>query len=74
MYQEKTKTSKMMTKTKILTKNFEPVDGIITVKAQRLGEEYSCWCKAEDYTFEFKEGMSTKDIIEQTIKLLSVMP
>ena len=74
MYQEKTKTSKMMTKTKILTKNFEPVDGIITVKAQRLGEEYTCWCKAEDYTFEFKEGMSTKDIIEQTIKLLSVMP
>ena len=67
-------TSKMMTKTKILTKNFEPVDGIITVKAQRLGEEYTCWCKAEDYTFEFKEGMSTKDIIEQTIKLLSVMP
>jgi len=74
MYRDKTKTSKMMTKTKILTKNFEPVDGIITVKAQRLGEEYSCWCKAEDYTFEFKEGMSTKDIIEQTIKLLSVMP
>jgi hypothetical protein len=63
-----------MTKTKILTKNFVPVDGIITVKAQRLGEEYTCWCKAEDYTFEFKEGMSTKDIIEQTIKLLSVMP
>lgn len=50
------------------------VDGIITVKAQRLGEEYTCWCKAEDYTFQFKEGMSTKDIIEQTIKLLSVMP
>jgi hypothetical protein len=74
MYQEKTKTSKMMTKTKILTKNFVAVDGIITVKAQRLGEEYTCWCKAEDYTFEFKEGMSTKDIIEQTIKLLSVMP
>jgi len=74
MYREKTKTSKMMTKTKILTKNFVAVDGIITVKAQRLGEEYSCWCKAEDYTFEFKEGMSTKDIIEQTIKLLSVMP
>ncbi len=74
MYRDKTKTSKMMTKTKILTKNFEPVDGIITVKAQRLGEEYTCWCKAEDYTFEFKEGMSTKDIIEQTIKLLSVMP
>ena len=74
MYREKTKTSKTMTKTKILTKNFVAVDGIITVKAQRLGEEYSCWCKAEDYTFEFKEGMSTKDIIEQTIKLLSVMP
>jgi hypothetical protein len=74
MYRDKTKTSKMMTKTKILTKNFVPVDGIITVKAQRLGEEYTCWCKAEDYTFEFKEGMSTKDIIEQTIKLLSVMP
>ncbi len=74
MYRDKTKTSKMMTKTKILTKNFEPVDGVITVKAQRLGEEYTCWCKAEDYTFEFKEGMSTKDIIEQTIKLLSVMP
>ncbi len=74
MYQDKTKTSKMMTKTKILTKNFVAVDGIITVKAQRLGEEYTCWCKAEDYTFEFKEGMSTKDIIEQTIKLLSVMP
>ena len=74
MYRDKTKTSKMMTKTKILTKNFEPVDGIITVKAQKLGEEYTCWCKAEDYTFEFKEGMSTKDIIEQTIKLLSVMP
>ena len=74
MYRDKTKTSKMMTKTKILTKNFEPVDGIITVKAQRLCEEYTCWCKAEDYTFEFKEGMSTKDIIEQTIKLLSVMP
>jgi len=74
MYRDKTKTSKMMTKTKILTKNFEPVDGIITVKAQRLGEEYTCWCKADDYTFEFKEGMSTKDIIEQTIKLLSVMP
>ena len=74
MYRDKTKTSKMMTKTKILTKNFVAVDGIITVKAQRLGEEYSCWCKAEDYTFEFKEGMSTKDIIEQTIKLLSVMP
>jgi hypothetical protein len=61
-----------MIQTKILTKNFEPVDGIITVRAQRLGEEYTCWCKAEDYTFE--EGMSTKDIIEQTIKLLSVMP
>lgn len=74
MYPDKTKTSKMMTKTKILTKNFVAVDGIITVKAQRLGEEYTCWCKAEDYTFEFKEGMSTKDIIEQTIKLLSVMP
>ncbi len=74
MYRQKTKTSKMMTKTKILTKNFVAVDGIITVKAQRLGEEYTCWCKAEDYTFEFKEGMSTKDIIEQTIKLLSVMP
>jgi hypothetical protein len=74
MYRDKTKTSKMMTKTKILTKNFVAVDGIITVKAQRLGEEYTCWCKAEDYTFEFKEGMSTKDIIEQTIKLLSVMP
>ena len=74
MYQDKTKTSKMMTKTKILTKNFVAVDGIITVKAQRLGEEYTCWCKATDYTFEFKEGMSTKDIIEQTIKLLSVMP
>ncbi len=74
MYRDKTKTSKMMTKTKILTKNFVAVDGIITVRAQRLGEEYTCWCKAEDYTFEFKEGMSTKDIIEQTIKLLSVMP
>ena len=74
MYREKTKTSKMMIQTKILTKNFVAVDGVITVKAQRLGEEYSCWCKAEDYTFEFKEGMSTKDIIEQTIKLLSVMP
>jgi len=74
MYRDKTKTSKMMTKTKILTKNFVAVDGIITVKAQKLGEEYTCWCKAEDYTFEFKEGMSTKDIIEQTIKLLSVMP
>ena len=74
MYREKTKTSKMMIQTKILTKNFVAVDGIITVRAQRLGEEYSCWCKAEDYTFEFKEGMSTKDIIEQTIKLLSVMP
>ena len=72
MYREKT--SKMMIQTKILTKNFVAVDGVITVKAQRLGEEYSCWCKAEDYTFEFKEGMSTKDIIEQTIKLLSVMP
>ncbi len=70
MYRDKT--SKMMIQTKILTKNFEPVDGIITVRAQRLGEEYTCWCKAEDYTFE--EGMSTKDIIEQTIKLLSVMP
>jgi hypothetical protein len=74
MYREKTKTSKTMIQTKILTKNFVAVNGIITVKAQRLGEEYSCWCKAEDYTFEFKEGMSTKDIIEQTIKLLSVMP
>ncbi len=74
MYREKRKTSKTMIQTKILTKNFVAVDGIITVKAQRLGEEYSCWCKAEDYTFEFKEGMSTKDIIEQTIKLLSVMP
>ena len=74
MYRKKTKTSKMMIQTKILTKNFVAVDGIITVKAQRLGEEYTCWCKAEDYTFEFKEGMSTKDIIEQTIKLLSVMP
>jgi len=74
MYREKRKTSKMMIQTKILTKNFVAVDGIITVRAQRLGEEYSCWCKAEDYTFEFKEGMSTKDIIEQTIKLLSVMP
>jgi hypothetical protein len=63
-----------MTKTKILTKNFVAVDGIITVRAQKLGEEYTCWCKAEDYTFEFKEGMSNKDIIEQTIKLLSVMP
>ena len=74
MYREKTKTSKMMIQTKILTKKFVAVDGIITVKAQRLGEEYTCWCKAENYTFEFKEGMSTKDIIEQTIKLLSVMP
>jgi hypothetical protein len=74
MYREKRKTSKMMIQTKILTKNFVAVDGIITVKAQRLGKEYTCWCKAEDYTFEFKEGMSTKDIIEQTIKLLSVMP
>ena len=74
MYLDRTKTSKKMIQTKILTKNFEAVDGVITVKAQRLSEGYSCWCKAQDYTFEFKEGISTKDIIEQTIKLLSVMP
>jgi hypothetical protein len=71
MYRDKT--SKMM-KTKILTKNYDAVNGVVTVKAQRLSPAYTCWCKAEDYTFEFKEGMSKKDIIEQTIKLLSVMP
>ncbi len=74
MYRDKIKTSKTMMKTKILTKNFVAVDGIITVRAQRLSDEYSCWCKAKDYTFEFKEGMNSKDIIEQTIKLLSAMP
>lgn len=61
-------------KTKILNKNFDPVNGIITVKAQSLSDEYTCWCKAKDYTFEFNEGISKKEIIEQTIKLLSVMP
>lgn len=61
-------------KTKILNKNYDPVNGIITVKAQILCDEYTCWCKAKDYTFEFNEGMSKKEIIEQTIKLLSVMP
>jgi hypothetical protein len=61
-------------KTKILTKNFDPLNGKVTVKAQRLSEEYSCWCKAEDYTFEFEEGLGKKEIIEQTIKLLSMMP
>ena len=61
-------------KTKILTKNFDPLNGKITVKAQRLSDDYSCWCKAQDYTFEFSEGMDKKDIIEQTIKLLSMMP
>lgn len=61
-------------KTKILTKNFDPVNGLITVKAQSLSDEYTCWCNAKDYTFEFNEGMSKKEIIEQTIKLLSVMP
>jgi hypothetical protein len=61
-------------KTKILNKNFDAVDGIITVKAQSLSDEYTCWCKAKDYTFEFKEGISKKEIIEQTIRLLSVMP
>ena len=63
-----------MMKTKILTKNFDPLNGKITVKAQRLSDDYSCWCKAQDYTFEFSEGMDKKEIIEQTIKLLSMMP
>lgn len=60
-------------KTKILTKNFDPINGIITVKAQSLSDQYTCWCNAKDYTFEFREGTSKKDIIEQTIKLLSVI-
>jgi hypothetical protein len=29
---------------------------------------------AQDFTFEFSEGMEKKEIIEQTIKLLSMMP
>ena len=48
-------------KTKILNKNYDPVNGIITVKAQSLSDEYTCWCKAKDYTFEFKEGISKKE-------------
>ncbi len=60
-------------KTKILTKNFNAVNGVITVKAQSLSPEYTCWCSAKNYTFEFEEGTSKKEIIEQTIKLLSVM-
>lgn len=59
-------------KTKILTKNFDAVNGVVTVKAQMLSSEYTCWCSAKNYTFEFKEGTSKKDIIEQTMKLLSV--
>lgn len=61
-------------KTKILTKNFDPLNGKITVKVQRLSDEYTCWCMAQDYTFEFEEGLGKKEIIEQTIKLLSMMP
>jgi len=61
-------------KTKILTKNFDPLNGKVIVKAQRLSEEHSCWCKAQDFTFEFDESIGKKEIIEQTIKLLSVMP
>jgi hypothetical protein len=60
--------------TKILTKNFDAVNGIVTVKAETLSDDYTCWCKAKSYTFEFKEGMSSKEIIEETMKLLSVMP
>ncbi len=61
-------------KTKILTENFDPLNGKVTVKAQRLSDDYSCWCMAQDFTFEFSEGMEKKEIIEQTIKLLSMMP
>jgi hypothetical protein len=57
-----------------LTKNFDAVNGIVTVKAETLSDDYTCWCKAKIYTFEFKEGMSSKEIIEETMKLLSVMP
>jgi hypothetical protein len=60
-------------KTKILTKNFDPVNGVVTVKAQTLSPEHSCWCNAKNYTFEFEEGIGKKEIIEQTMKLLSVM-
>jgi hypothetical protein len=60
-------------KTKILTKNFDPVNGVVTVKAQTLSPEFTCWCNAKNYTFEFKEGIGKKEIIEQTMKLLSVM-
>jgi hypothetical protein len=60
-------------KTKILTKNFDPINGVVTVKAQTLSPEHSCWCSAKNYTFEFEEGIGKKEIIEQTMKLLSVM-
>jgi hypothetical protein len=60
-------------KTKILTKNFDPVNGVVTVKAQTLSPEFTCWCNAKKYTFEFEEGIGKKEIIEQTMKLLSVM-
>jgi hypothetical protein len=60
-------------KTKILTKNFDPVNGVVTVKAQTLSPEFTCWCNAKNYTFEIEEGIGKKEIIEQTMKLLSVM-
>lgn len=60
-------------KTKILTKNFDPVNGVVTVKAQTLSPEYTCWCNAKNYTFEFEEGLDKKEIIEQTMKLLSII-
>ena len=60
-------------KTKILTKNFDPVNGVITVKAQALSPDYSCWCHAKTYSFEFEEGLDKKEIIEQTMKLLSII-
>ena len=60
-------------KTKIITKNFDPVNGVVTVKAQTLSPEYTCWCNAKNYTFEFEEGLDKKEIIEQTMKLLSII-
>jgi hypothetical protein len=60
-------------KTKILTKNFDPVNGVVTVKAQTLSPEFTCWCNAKNYTFEFEGTVGKKEIIEQTMKLLSVM-
>jgi hypothetical protein len=60
-------------KTKILTKNFDPVNGVVTVKAQTLSPEFTCWCNAKNYTFKFEGTVGKKEIIEQTMKLLSII-